>query len=85
MASEPQILLLDEPTASVDIAKSENIFEILSRLNKNGITVITVTHDLNAATKFATKLICVNRELVYCGKPELNDEIKNTMFGNFAI
>ena len=85
LAGEPEIILLDEPTASVDPATSKNIFEILSELNKRGITVVTVTHDLNFAMKFASKLICVKKELIYFGEPELNQEVKNAMFGNFII
>ena len=80
LASKPQILFLDEPTANVDIASQQNIFELLLQLNKEGLTVVMVTHDLSAALK-AQKIICVSRELIYCGKPEINDDIKRVMYG----
>jgi len=84
LATEPKIILLDEPTANVDPATRNVIFEILDSLHKKGITVVTVTHDLSAAKKYATKLICVKRELVYCGEPEITDEIKSAMYGDAA-
>ncbi len=61
IACNPDIIILDEPTANVDLASSEKIFELLSRLCKNGKTIIMVTHDLNAANSIATKTVCINR------------------------
>lgn len=69
LALEPKILLLDEPTASVDGDSRNKIFALLKALNKSGMTVVTVTHDYAAAEENATKLICINREVIYCGKP----------------
>lgn len=81
LASEPQILLLDEPTANVDAASRNNIFNILSEINTLGVTVVVVTHDIAAAVSTANKLICISRELVYCGKPEITKEISEIMYG----
>ena len=80
LASESEIILLDEPTANVDTATSKHIFEILKQLHEQGKTIVTVTHDLNAAEKYATKLVCVKRELIYCGMPEINETVKNSLF-----
>ncbi|HEX7877940.1 MAG TPA: ABC transporter ATP-binding protein [Candidatus Eisenbacteria bacterium] len=50
LAQEPSILLLDEPTASLDLAHQQQIFRLLTRLNaEHGLTVVVVTHDLNLA------------------------------------
>lgn len=81
LAANPDILLLDEPTASVDKASRDKIFATLKALNEKGITVIIITHDLAAAYKFSSKLIVINRELVYCGKPEINEKINHVMYG----
>lgn len=81
LAAEPDILLLDEPTANIDPASAEKVFSILSQLNKNGMTVVAVTHDISAALSIANRLICVKTELIYDGKPEINQEISRTMFG----
>lgn len=85
LIGEPQILLLDEPTANVDIASRDKIFELLGRLNKDGMTIITVTHDLSAAIELSSKLVCINRTLVYCGEPHLNDAVARTMYGGRSV
>lgn len=69
ICSDPDIIILDEPTANVDISSSENIFEILKSLTEK-ITVIAVTHDLSLANKFADNIAVINKELLYFGKPK---------------
>jgi zinc transport system ATP-binding protein len=46
LASEPEILILDEPTTAVDLESSESFYELLLRLHKEEITIITVSHDV---------------------------------------
>lgn len=80
LASEPEILLLDEPTASVDPASRQHIFELLAELNKS-VTVVLVTHDLMAVAAQVTTIACLNRTLVYHGEPELTKETVDRMYG----
>ena len=56
LAQEPEIMLLDEPTASLDIHHQVAIFGLLSRLARSGIAVAVVTHDLNLAGQFCGRL-----------------------------
>ncbi|MFC6387126.1 ABC transporter ATP-binding protein [Sporolactobacillus kofuensis] len=51
LAGEPQILLADEPTGALDSKTSEEIMNLLIKLNQNGRTIILITHDLNVARK----------------------------------
>ncbi len=81
LAANPEILLLDEPTANIDPASAEKIFKILLSLNKKGMTVVAVTHDISAALSIADRLICVKTELVYDGEPKMNQDISDAMFG----
>ena len=81
LAARRKIILLDEPTANVDPSTRNKIFEILADLNKKGITVVIVTHDLAAAKKYATKLVCVKKDLVYCGEPQITKEITEALYG----
>ncbi|MEF9971805.1 MAG: ABC transporter ATP-binding protein [Oscillospiraceae bacterium] len=83
LAVDPEILLLDEPTASVDPASRDKIYDLLAELNDD-VTVILVTHDLMAIASEVTSLACINRSLVYYGKPELNDTIAHEMYGCHA-
>ncbi len=81
LASAPEILLLDEPTANVDIASRNKIFSTLRELNSKGLTIIVVTHDLSAACSYSTRLALINRELVYCGAPVINEDITKILYG----
>lgn len=81
LAADPEILLLDEPTANVDIASRDKIFSTLKELNNKGLTIIAVTHDLSAACSYSTKLALINRELIYCGAPVINDDITEILYG----
>ena len=77
---EPKILILDEPTASVDASSRAQIYELLEKINKE-VTVLLVTHDLLAASEKIGKLACLNGSLVYHGEPELTQETVNKLYG----
>lgn len=80
LAANPRLLLLDEPTASVDAASRNQIYTLLSELNRN-MTIILVTHDLLAVSSQVHRLACLNRQLVYHGEPELTENIINSLYG----
>ena len=62
LIDDPKLLILDEPTASVDITVEKDIYEILKDLNKD-MTIILVTHDVNFVSKYVNKVFCINRYL----------------------
>lgn len=80
LAVQPQLLILDEPTASVDAVSRSQIFNLLAELSKT-ITIILVTHDLMAVSSQVHRLACMNTELVYHGEPELSNDIVNHLYG----
>jgi zinc transport system ATP-binding protein len=80
LATNPGLLLLDEPTASVDAAARVQIYELLEELNKS-MTIILVTHDLLAISSHVHRLACLNRTLVYHGEPEFNEDVVNGLYG----
>ena len=61
LAQEPDTLVLDEPTASLDIAHEMGIFELLRALANGGVTVLMVTHNLNVAARYADRLLLLDR------------------------
>lgn len=63
LASEPQLLLLDEPTASVDAQAESDIYAILKQL-QGKITIIMVTHNLQAAIELVGRVVCVQQTAV---------------------
>ncbi len=80
LAMGPRLLLLDEPTASVDASAQEQIYSLLEELNKD-MTIILVTHDLLAISSQVHRLACLNRRLVYHGGPELTESVVNSLYG----
>lgn len=80
LATDPKILILDEPTASVDVKSREQIYNLLGELNKD-MTIILVTHDLLAVASKVNKLACLNEKLVYHGEPELTEKVVTTLYG----
>ncbi|NCC87523.1 MAG: ABC transporter ATP-binding protein [Clostridia bacterium] len=80
LAVNPKLLLLDEPTASVDAVSRDQIYDLLAELNKS-MTIILVTHDLLAISSHVHRLACLNRHLVYHGEPELTESIVNNLYG----
>lgn len=77
---EPKILLLDEPTASLDAQSKSQIYSILEELNKK-ITVIIVTHDIEAICSYVTSIACINKKLHYHGEAEINNTIVKQVYG----
>jgi len=66
LAQEPQLLLLDEPTANLDLHYQLEVVELLQRLNRErGITVMAVMHDLNLATLLGERFILMQQERIY--------------------
>lgn len=57
MAGDPKLLILDEPTAGVDAVSVETLYRLLEEWNKEGLTILLVTHDDSAECKGATKIL----------------------------
>jgi len=71
LAQEPKILLLDEPTAHLDINHQIEIMNLLRKLADSGVLIVAVIHDVNLALQFCSKLILMkDGKVVALGKPE---------------
>jgi len=80
LCTEPKLLLLDEPTASLDIQSKTSIYSLLKELNKN-ITILVVTHDTGFIYSYIDKIACLNKKLFYHGEPELDKNIMDKVYG----
>lgn len=69
LMSNPSLLLLDEPTAGVDIKTRDDVLHLLDDLNHEGVTVIMSTHELNAVAAHLPWVVCVNGTIVAQGSP----------------
>lgn len=71
LAQEPKILLLDEATAHLDITHQLAVVTILKRLNRRGITIVFLVHDLNLAGSHCSKVLLLDQgRIVACDAPE---------------
>ncbi|MDU4962175.1 MAG: ABC transporter ATP-binding protein [Sporomusaceae bacterium] len=80
LAAEPRLLLLDEPTASVDTRSKEQIYQLLKELNRH-LTVVIVTHDVGVISSHIRTVACLNQQLHYHGEPELTGGLVEQVFG----
>ncbi len=74
LASDPKILLLDEPTASVDSSVLGNIYELLREMNRR-VTIILVSHDIGVVSSYVKTIACLNRRLIYHASKEITPEM----------
>jgi zinc/manganese transport system ATP-binding protein/zinc transport system ATP-binding protein len=70
LISRPQMLILDEPTSGVDLKTQHHILHLLSQLNREGVTILLTTHDLNSVARHLPWVICFNRSIVAQGDPQ---------------
>jgi len=80
LASSPELLLLDEPTANVDTVVETEFYEILKRLNAE-MTIVLVTHDLGFVSRYVKHVACVNRRVVVHPTHEITGEVINKVYG----
>lgn len=80
LASEPEILLLDEPTASIDEKFESDFYELLKELNQE-ITIILVSHDISAISRYVKNIACLNRTLYHQEGKEISSDVINKMYG----
>ena len=85
LVQEPQILLLDEPTAFLDLYHQLDIARIIKRLNRErGLTVILVSHDLNLASQYCDQVLLLNHgSLAAMGSPQtvIKPEVIEAVYG----
>ncbi len=80
LAGEPDILLLDEPTANLDLVVEKELFKILKRLNER-LTVILVSHEPAFVSEFVKRVICVNRKVSEHPTCEIDGEFMGDLYG----
>lgn len=61
LAQEPKLMLLDEPTAALDIHHQVTLFDLLHAFSREGLSIVVVTHDLNLAGQFCDRLLLLRR------------------------
>jgi ABC-type Mn2+/Zn2+ transport system ATPase subunit len=88
LISNPRLLLLDEPTAGVDIKTRDDVLHLLDDLNHEGVTVVMSTHELNAVAAHLPWVVCVNGTIVAQGSPNevyTPENLKRTYGADMAV
>jgi zinc transport system ATP-binding protein len=79
LVSKPKLLLLDEPTASIDTKGRTDFYRLLRELNKE-IAVLVVSHDLLVISRYVKSVACVNKKLHYHDQAEITGDMLETMY-----
>lgn len=84
LASDPDILVLDEPTVGVDIGAQKKFYEFLAKLNtEHLLTIIFVSHDVDMVSKEIKTVLCLNHNMVCYGEPKglIGESIIRQLYG----
>lgn len=76
LCSNPKAMLLDEPTASIDVKGQKDIYELLRELNKS-IAIVVVSHDISVLLNYAKNVAHVNKNMVYHHLKNIDEQIDN--------
>ncbi len=79
MVTNPKLMLLDEPTASLDTKGQADFFKMLHTLNKD-VTILVVSHDLLVISRYVKSVACVNKHLHYHNHAEITGEMLETIY-----
>jgi zinc transport system ATP-binding protein len=80
LAGEPRILLLDEPTANIDLRAEVDIFDLLKTLNAR-MTLMVVSHDIGFVSQYVTRVACLNRTLFCHTASGISGELIQQLYG----
>jgi zinc transport system ATP-binding protein len=84
LVSDPELLILDEPTGGVDPEAQTSFYALLHHLNREReVTLILVSHDIGVVAREVTRLACLNRRLIFHGRPGdfLSDAALAALYG----
>jgi len=84
LLKEPKLLMLDEATSGVDVAAEMTFFELIEHLNKiHKVTIMLISHEVQMVYKFATQILCLNKDLVCNGRPKeaITKEVLEKLYG----
>ena len=78
LCATQKMLLLDEPVTGLDPTATQEMYELIESLHKKGITIIMITHDIEAARKYATHILHIGKEIFF-GEKESYDKYLNSI------
>lgn len=88
LCQQPEVLLLDEPTSHLDLGHQAEAFNLLESLNRQGLTVIAVLHDLNLAARYCDRLVVMQSGRVVADGPTaqvLTEDLVRRVYGSEVV
>jgi zinc transport system ATP-binding protein len=80
LVCEPAVLILDEPTANIDLRLESDIFDLLKRLNVR-MTILVVSHDVGFISGYVNRVACINRTLVCHHTDAIDGQVIRDLYG----
>jgi zinc transport system ATP-binding protein len=84
LAAQPELLLLDEPTASLDLAIEHELYGLLKRLNER-LTILMVSHDLGFVSQVVKTVVCVKGQCAIHPTSELTGDLVSEIYGDVRM
>ncbi|MEY6432608.1 ABC transporter ATP-binding protein [Thioalkalicoccus limnaeus] len=81
LVGEPRILILDEPTANIDMRLEDDIFDLLRALNER-LTILLVSHDVAFISRYITRVACLNRTLICHRTDAIDGPLIQSLYGD---
>ena len=82
LCAADKILLLDEPVSGLDIGVTRDMYKMIEDINRTGITVVMVSHDLDAALKYSSRILHLDHTVKFFG--DTSDYLKSSVFEHFS-
>ena len=80
LTSDPDLLLLDEPTSYLDPSVQEELHDLLHRLNER-LTLVVVSHDVGFVSKYVQRVVCVNRKVALHPTTDVSGDVLSMLYG----
>lgn len=81
LASQPEILLLDEPTANIDLRAEKDIFDLFKTINER-MSILIISHDISFVSDYINKVFCLNKTLVCHNTEPVTSETIHSLYGD---
>ncbi|MBI2003365.1 MAG: metal ABC transporter ATP-binding protein [Parcubacteria group bacterium] len=84
LLGNPKVILFDEPTTGIDLGGEETIYNLLKKLrDEHDLTVVFISHDIHVVYKYASSVLCINKEKICFGSPHeaLSPEELKKLYG----
>ncbi|SHE89135.1 zinc transport system ATP-binding protein [Seinonella peptonophila] len=70
LMSNPQLLILDEPTVGIDVQAKEQFYQLLKQLHQQGLSILLVSHDLDEVISDVDRVLCLNQSIYFYGSTQ---------------